>query len=150
MKTFRKLLLILGGFALLTSFQSGPLKKSFSLTIKVENLRNDTGVVQFALYNREGTIPDKKFEQYYKIAVSKIDNERAEFTFSDLPPGRYAVNILHDENENGKIDKGLILPKEGIGFSNYEKIGLTNRPRFSKASFEHTSNSTKFIKIIYL
>lgn len=46
------------------------------------------------------------------------------------------MNILHDENGNGKIDKGLFLPNEGIGFSNYNTIGLGNRPNFRKASFE--------------
>lgn len=49
---------------------------------------------------------------------------------------RYAVNILHDENANGKIDKGFILPKEGIGFSNYSSVGPMNRPNFSKALLE--------------
>ncbi|HRN35743.1 MAG TPA: DUF2141 domain-containing protein [Flavobacteriales bacterium] len=28
------------------------------------------------------------------------------------------------------------MPKEGIGFSNYNTIGLGNRPNFRKASFE--------------
>ena len=56
--------------------------------------------------------------------------------------GNYAVNILHDENNNGKIDKGLILPKEGIGFSNYSSIGLTNRPNFKKANFELAQSKT--------
>jgi uncharacterized protein (DUF2141 family) len=32
--------------------------------------------------------------------------------------------LLHDENKNGKIDKGFILPKEGIGFSNFQSIGF--------------------------
>ncbi|MDI1353782.1 MAG: DUF2141 domain-containing protein [bacterium] len=71
-------------------------------------------------------------------------------TFSNLPQGRYAVNILHDENENGEIDKGFILPIEGIGFSNYNSIGLTNRPNFSKASFDLNCNKKLAIKIIYL
>jgi len=32
---------------------------------------------------------------------------------------KYAINILHDEDNNGKIKKGFVLPKEGMGFSNY-------------------------------
>ena len=75
---------------------------------------------------------------------------KAECTFSHLPKGNYTVNILHDENNNGKIDKGLILPKEGIGFSNYSSIGLTNRPNFKKASFELTQNKTIKVKVIYM
>ena len=79
-----------------------------------------------------------------------INNGNAEYTFSNLPKGNYSVNILHDENNNGKIDKGLLLPKEGIGFSNYSSIGLTNRPNFKKASFELTQNKTIKVKVIYM
>lgn len=140
----------MGVVMILTSFQSVPVENTFSLTVKVDDLRNSKGVVQFALYNRDGTIPDENFQHYYKMGTSDIDNGSAILIFSNLPPGRYAVNILHDENENGKIDKGLVLPKEGIGFSNYKTINLLNRPKFSKASFELNKDSTKIIKIIYM
>ena len=60
------------------------------------------------------------------------------------------MNILHDENNNSMIDKGLLLPKEGIGFSNYQTIGLRNRPNFSKASFELNADKTVEIKVIYM
>lgn len=150
MKAFSKILLAIGTLLLMTSFQSVPVENTFSLIIKVEGLRNSEGVVQFALYNRDDTIPDENFKQYYKMGTSNIDDGSATFTFSDLPSGRYAINILHDENENGKIDKGLFLPKEGIGFSNYESINLMNRPKFSKASFELNNDITKLIKIIYM
>jgi uncharacterized protein (DUF2141 family) len=60
------------------------------------------------------------------------------------------VNIQHDENNNGKIDKDLIFPKEGIGFSNYQSIGLKNRPDFSKASFEIRADTTISVKVICL
>lgn len=150
MKTFSKIVLAIGAVVMMTSFQSVPVENTFSLTIKVDELRNSEGVVQFALYNRDGTIPDEKFKHYYKIATSDINDGSATLTFSNLPSGIYAVNVLHDENENGKIDKGLILPKEGIGFSNYESIGLSNRPKFSKASFELNTDSTLRVKIIYL
>ena len=76
------------------------------------------------------------YENYYKIVKGEIVNGSSTVTFKNIPTGKYAVNILHDENKNGKIDKGFILPIEGIGFSNFQSIGLTNRPNFSKASFE--------------
>ena len=37
-----------------------------------------------------------------------------------------------------------------IGFSNYQSIGLTNRPNFSKASFELKENKTISVKVIYM
>jgi len=77
-------------------------------------------------------------------------NGSSTITFKNIPSGKYAINILHDENKNGKIDKGFILPIEGIGFSNFQSIGLTNRPNFSKASFELNENKTINVKVIYM
>ena len=127
-----------------------PNAETFSLTIDVKNLRNEKGVVQFALYNKDGSIPDEDYENYYKIVKGEIVNGSSTITFKNIPTGKYAVNILHDENKNGKIDKGFILPIEGIGFSNFQSIGLTNRPNFSKASFELKGNKTINVKVIYM
>lgn len=124
--------------------------QNYDLTVKVNALRNSKGVVQFALYNQKGSIPDEDYERHFKIGKSKIVNGRAEFTFSNLPQGKYAVNILHDENKNGKIDKGFILPVEGVGFSNYQSIGLTNRPNFEQASFLLKKNEVVEVKVIYM
>ncbi|MCK5360248.1 MAG: DUF2141 domain-containing protein [Gammaproteobacteria bacterium] len=123
--------------------------ETFSLTVKVDELRNSKGEVQFALYNKDGTIPDKKFKHYFRKQNGKINEGSAYTVFNDLPKGRYAVNILHDENLNGKIDKGFILPVEGVGFSNYATVGPGNRPKFLKASFEIISDTEKLIKIKY-
>ncbi|MCF6295847.1 MAG: DUF2141 domain-containing protein [Flavobacteriaceae bacterium] len=141
-------ILIIG--VILMSFNLQNNEETYSLTITVKDLRNSKGVVQFAIYNKEGSIPDEKYKKYYKKDIVVIVKNTATITFNDLPKGRYAINILHDENENGKIDKKFILPKEGIGFSNYQSIGMRNRPKFSKASFEVNSNITKIIKIIYM
>ncbi len=127
-----------------------PNAETFYLTIDVKNLRNEKGVVQFALYNKDGSIPDEDYENYYKIIKGEIVNGSSTITFKNIPTGKYAVNILHDENKNGKIDKGFILPIEGIGFSNFQSIGLTNRPNFSKASFELKENKTINVKVIYM
>ncbi|WP_322969432.1 DUF2141 domain-containing protein [Faecalibacter sp. LW9] len=122
----------------------------YDLTIKVENLRNSKGVVQFALYNKDGSIPDEDYKNYYRLEKAKIVNGKSEIAFKNLPKGKYAVNILHDENKNGKIDKGLLLPKEGIGFSNYQTIGLINRLNFSKASFELNADRIIDVTVIYM
>ena len=72
------------------------------------------------------------------------------FYFHFQPKNKHAIIILHDESKNGKIDKGLILPKEGIGFSNYSSIGLTNRPNFRKASFNLFQDKEVKVKMIYM
>ncbi len=92
-------------------------EKIHSLTVEVTDLRNSKGLVQFALYNTPGVFPDEHYKKYYLKQTAKIINGSSTVTFKNLPPGKYAVNILHDEDEDGKIKKGLMLPKEGIGFS---------------------------------
>jgi len=149
---FKKTLILLIAFTML-SFNRSTHEETYSLTIKVEGFRNSKGEVLFALYNKDGSIPDEKYENYFKKGISKINDKGiASFTFTNLPQGSYAANVLHDENKNGKIDKKFMLPlpKEGVGFSNYESIGLSNRPNFSKASFGLNKNLTINIKVIYL
>lgn len=125
-------------------------QETCSLTVDVSELRNSKGTVQFALYNREDALPDEHYKNYFKKLTGEIINGASTVTFKNLPEGKYAVSILHDENNDGKIKKGIILPKEGIGFSNFQSIGFSNRPTFSKASFSVLSDKKIKVKIIYL
>jgi uncharacterized protein (DUF2141 family) len=125
-------------------------EETHALKIEVPDLRNTKGVVQFTLYNTKDAFPDQEYKKYYRKLVAEITDGFSTVTFKNLPPGKYAVNILHDEDENGKIKKGLVLPKEGIGFSNYQSIGLLNRPEFSKAGIVLKSDTTIQINVIYM
>ncbi len=124
---------------------------SCTLTLKATGLKNSEGNIIFALYNKEGSLPDENFKNYYKKEIVSIVDEKAEFTFNNLAHGLYAVTILHDENDNEKIDKKFMLPlpKEGIGFSNFDDFGLNNRPNFRKTSFNLVKDTTIAVKIIY-
>lgn len=144
-KIFKSLLVIV----LLSSF-GFQKQETCSLTVDVSELRNSKGTVQFALYNREDSLPDEHYKKYFKKLTGKIVNGASTVTFENLPEGKYAVNILHDENNDGKIKKGIIFPKEGIGFSNFQSIGFSNRPTFSKASFNVLGDKKIKVNIIYL
>ncbi len=122
----------------------------FSITVKVQGLRNSQGTVLFSLYNREDAFPDEKYKKQLKQITGTIVDSASTTTFKNLPAGKYAVNILHDENNDGKIKKGRILPIEGIGFSNYHSIGLFNRPTFEKASIDLQKDMTISVIILYL
>lgn len=121
-----------------------------SLTIEVTDLRNSKGLMQFALYNTPDALPDEHYKKYYRKLNAKIVDGYSSVTFINLPSGKYAINILHDEDKNGKIEKGLVLPKEGIGFSNYKSIGLFNKPKFSEASFDLKADTAMQVKVIYM
>lgn len=150
MKSRTLFVFILFALLLLSSFSSIKKETNYALTIEVNDLRNSIGEVQFALYNKDGSIPDEDYENYYRLLKAEIINGKSTITFNNIPAGIYAVNILHDENKNGKIDKGFILPKEGIGFSNFQSIGFSNRPNFSKASFTLNQKKSIHVKVIYM
>lgn len=138
---------------LFLSISSGILavdNKGITLTVNVSELRNSNGNVVFALYNREDAFPDEHYKKYYKIVSGKITNRSSVVVFKDLRIGQYAVNILHDENNDGKIKKKLFLPVEGIGFSNFQSIGFSNKPTFEKAAFYLRANTTIRVTIIYM
>ncbi len=122
---------------------------SYTLTVEADNFKNDKGEVQFSLYNKEGTIPDKKLNLYFKKKRVKVKNGYAKATFNNLPQGKYAVSFYHDENNNHKIDKGLVMPEEGVGLSNFETINFFNLPNFKSASFIVNKNIKKEMKVIY-
>ena len=59
-------------------------------------------------------------------------------TFHDVKPGRYAIALLHDENDNGKADRAaMMIPTEGFGFSRDAKVRM-GPPKFQDAAFEVT------------
>lgn len=149
MKTAFKLQQSILIIVMLFSFRN-PEQGKFNLTVDVKDLRNSKGTVVFALYNREDAFPDEHYNKYFKKLTGKIVNGTSSVTFENLPAGTYAVNILHDEDNDGKIKKGILFPKEGIGFSNYQTIGVSNRPKFSKASFNLLSDKKIEIRIIYM
>jgi uncharacterized protein (DUF2141 family) len=146
MKNLLLILLFILSFSLF-SFEKS---ETYSLTVNVSNLRNSDGVVLVLLYDKDGTIPDKQRSKYLIKRTINIEAGEASITFTNLPSKTYAVNIIHDENNNGVIDMGFMFPKEGVGFTNFEKLNLMNRPNFSKASFELKSNMTLSVKTIYM
>ena len=58
-----------------------------------------------------------------------------QFRFTDVEHGRYAIAVLHDENGNGRIDKALMIPREGFGFSRDPALRM-GPPPFAAAAFE--------------
>ncbi|TXE20297.1 DUF2141 domain-containing protein [Psychroserpens burtonensis] len=137
---------------LLFSTLVGNIKSdSYSLTIKTNGLENSEGTIIFALYNKDGSISDQKFKKYYRKENVSIIDKKAEVTFNNLPQSLYAVTILHDENENEKMNKKFMLPlpAEGVGFSNYDDFGLSNRPNFKKASFNINRDTNIVVKANY-
>ncbi len=146
----KKLLLMLLIFISLGFTQVHAQERTYSLSVEVDDLRNSSGVLVVALYDRADVFPDEEYKNYLELIKAEILNGAASVDFSYLPEGHYAISILHDENLDGKLKKGVVLPKEGIGFSNYLTIGRSNKPIFSKASVYLNRDRKIKIHVIYL
>jgi len=105
--------------------------------VKILNIRNSTGTVDCALFESPEGFPTEVLRSATNVMVIKVRHTQARCDFEDIPPGKYALAVIHDENMNGKLDTtGLGLPTEGYGFSNDVK-GLFGAPAFSAASFAY-------------
>tara|TARA_B100001059_G_C17778069_1_gene552460 strand:+ start:1031 stop:1453 length:423 start_codon:yes stop_codon:yes gene_type:complete len=113
------------------------------LTVQISNIKNNNGLVQLGLYNDASKFP--KVGETYKMVRVRTKGNQSFYTFKNLPLGKYALAIYHDENANKICDTNFFgIPKEAYAFSN----GI--RPRFSAPSFQSCSfmvNSDKSIKI---
>lgn len=118
--------------------------------VKILDIRNSTGTVACALFESPVGFPIEYLRSATNIMVIKVRDEKARCDFEDIPPGTYALAIVHDENMNGKLDTNWIgIPTEGYGFSNDAKA-LLGAPSFSAASFPHDGQNLEMtISLLY-
>jgi len=105
-----------------------------ALTVRVSGLNNDRGRVAVALFASADAFPDQK--RALAGQLTRIQNGKASVRFANVRPGVYAVAVLHDENENSKMDFNFLgMPLEGYGFSN-DASAMFGPPSFDAASFK--------------
>jgi len=105
--------------------------------VKILNIRNSTGAVACALFESSVGFPTEFLHFATNIMVIRIRDSQARCDFEDIPPGTYALAVVHDENFNGKLDANWLgIPTEGYGFSNDATAAL-GAPSFSAASFSY-------------
>jgi uncharacterized protein (DUF2141 family) len=132
-------------FLLLTNTSFHPFTDA-GLKVTITNLRNNKGHVLISLFKDGVGYPDKP-EKAFKKEKINISNNTAALFFAALPTGNYAIAILHDENDDQKMNTNFFgLPKEGYGFSN-NVMGTFGPPGYSKARFSYTANISATISI---
>ncbi len=120
--------------------------KDNRLSVTITGLKSNKGHVLISVY-KDGNGYPKEVDKAVRRAKLTINNKTASISFSGLASGNYAIAILHDENDDEKMNTNFFgLPKEGYGFSN-NVMGTFGPPSFSKASFQYTANQAKAISI---
>lgn len=119
------------------------------LTIRVVGLRNAKGQAGCMLFGSEKGFPGESADALQRL-WSPITGSESTLAFSPIPAGTYAVACFHDENGNGKMDRGLFgIPKEGWVVSNNAK-GFLSAPSFSAAKFAFSGEpQTMVLRVSY-
>jgi uncharacterized protein (DUF2141 family) len=112
------------------------------VAVEIEALRSSRGVVRGALFrSRHGWA-----EHGREIATCRAPIDRGRATCSlDVAPGEYAFAFMHDEDDDGQLDRDWIgIPQEGFGFSNDAAPAL-GPPSFDSARFAHAASDTTIV-----
>lgn len=119
---------------------------SQTIIVEVSGIRNKEGLIRLAFFTDEVGFKSEQPVLERALAKANVSNGSMTARLDSIPPGVYGIALLDDENRNGKLDYKLLLPKEGVGFSNYEQHGI-KRPCFDDFSFILKRNVTIRIPI---
>ncbi|WP_226388998.1 DUF2141 domain-containing protein [Penaeicola halotolerans] len=122
---------------------------SSTLTLKFDALRSAKGQILILVFDKKDGYPDDPSKALISKQVNVTSHKTASLSLEDLPHGDYVFAVVHDENNNGKLDTNMVgIPKEGYGFSNDVK-GTFGPPDFEKAKYKHTKTASLRIKMNY-
>ncbi|PKF56431.1 hypothetical protein CW748_09895 [Alteromonadales bacterium alter-6D02] len=121
-----------------------------TFTVKVTNIDKDRGGnIMVMLFSQDGF--PKVHSKALSIQTHKAESSELLFSFEQTLE-EIAVKVLHDENEDTKVTKNWtgIWPKDGLGFTNQQKVTLTGPPNYknskvSKAQYQ----KGLFIAVVY-
>jgi len=139
-KTLRYALLCIGFFI-------GQFAFAAEINVQVKALRNNNGSIICGLFTSQKGFPSES--KGNAVAVQKVVSTKPEVVcrFNDLKMGTYAVSVLHDENNNDKMDTNFFgIPKEGYGAS-LNHYHATSAPKFLESKFNLKETEKKEIVI---
>ncbi len=117
-----------------------------TLHIDVENVNDASGHVMVQVLKGKAQFDGDEAP----IAAMMLPASGAviSFTAEDLPAGEYAFRVMHDVNDNGKLDSNFIgIPTEPWAFSN-NATGNFGPPSWEDSRFELSGSETQKIKLV--
>lgn len=117
-----------------------------TLDITVNGVRDDQGTIRAGIYDTPAAFPKEGKAMAKTSTPAKAGSVKLQFT--DLPPGKYAVILYHDENNDGQMDKRFgMIPIEGYGLSN--NIKASGKPSFDQCAFDVPETKNQTIDLRY-
>jgi uncharacterized protein (DUF2141 family) len=108
---------------------------TYTLTLVVEGMDSDVGYLGVLVFNNEKGWAEDRTLALKDISVPAEKGTQT-LKIPGLPPGNYAVALIHDLNKNHKLDKNWVgQPKEQWGMSNNPHATI-KAPPIAKAMVE--------------
>lgn len=128
---FKGLIFLLGVLLVLVG-TAGNAQSSVKVTLN--GLNKSTGQILFSLYQTADGFPDDP-QKAFRMGSVSVQTIHPIISIESIPPGKYALAVIHDENGNGRLDKNKLgIPVEPVGFSN-NVMGAFGPPKFHRAQF---------------
>ncbi len=122
------------------------LAASSNLDITVQGVRDNQGAVRADIFNSPEGFPKATKAMAHTSAPAKAGT--VSLQFSDLAPGKYAVIVYHDENNDEQMDKRFgMIPIEGYGLSN--NVRAFAKPSFDECAFDIPATKNQTINLRY-
>lgn len=116
-----------------------------TLAVTVEGVASDVGSVLVAVCTEATFLTaDCPFSASVPARAGRVD-----IVIEDIPPGTYAIQAFHDENDNLDLDRSFIgFPKEGLGFSNDAPMKY-GPPRYADAAVDIGEQASTSVTMRY-
>jgi uncharacterized protein (DUF2141 family) len=103
------------------------------LVVDVGKFRNTRGFLGCRLFSSADGFPESG-KDVVEVRVP-IAGATTRCEFHNVSAGIYAIAVMHDENDNRRLDKNFLgLPTEGYGVSNNKTYAMSS-PKWSESTF---------------
>lgn len=114
------------------------------LRLEVSSFRSAKGTLNCRLFTEATSFPDGEGARTVRVVIA---GTQSTCVFDDLPPGTYAVAVVHDENGNGRLDKNFLgIPTEGYGVSNNRTYAASS-PKWEESRFAITTREPLVLRV---
>ncbi|QSJ17380.1 DUF2141 domain-containing protein [Nostoc sp. UHCC 0702] len=113
---------------------SAKASSNSNLTVEIDGFKNQKGQVCTSIFASSQGFPNNR-DRVIQRQCTKISERSVKVSFGNLKAGNYAVAVIHDENNDLKLNRNDIgIPTEGFGFSRNPEV-TTSPPKFNDAAF---------------
>ncbi len=122
--------------------------RAAEMDVRFDRLRNQRGSLHLCLTRNPSFFPNCGKDPH---AIKRSMSAAGEAVrLASIPPGSYALSVMHDENRNGRLDTLLGIPREGFGFSGNPVVRF-GPPRFDQVRMEVPTGLTRVrVRMQYL